>query len=50
MTGDPKRIEEVVARVDALVEPIEQYQFDPFNQEYQNSWHQVMKLGCLFII
>merc|ERR1712106_956534 len=43
VTGDPKRIEEVVARVDALVEPIVQYQFDPFNQEYQTSWHQVMK-------
>ena len=32
VTGDPKRIEEVVSRVDALVQPIEQYQFDPFNQ------------------
>ena len=43
MTGDPKRIEEVVSRVDALVNPLEQYQFNPFAQDCSSSWKKVMK-------
>ena len=43
MTGDPKRIEEVVARVDALVKPLEDYKFDPFAQDCAVSWKKVIK-------
>ena len=43
VTGDPKRIEEVVARVDALVNPLQQYQFNPFAQDCSSSWKKVMK-------
>jgi len=43
VTGDPKRIEEVVARVDALVKPLEDYKFDPFAQDCAVSWKKVIK-------
>ncbi|ESO91629.1 hypothetical protein LOTGIDRAFT_122204, partial [Lottia gigantea] len=41
VTGDPKRIEDVVYRVDALVFPIQQITFDPFSQKEQHQWHRL---------
>ncbi|XP_021370512.1 dynein heavy chain 10, axonemal-like isoform X1 [Mizuhopecten yessoensis] len=38
VTGDPKRIEEVLIRVDALVKPLEEVSFDPFVINYKGSW------------
>ncbi|XP_074640231.1 dynein axonemal heavy chain 10-like [Tubulanus polymorphus] len=42
VTGDPKRIEDVLKRVDALVRPLEEVSFDPFNIRHQASWKSVM--------
>uniref|UniRef100_A0A8C9TU55 Dynein axonemal heavy chain 10 n=1 Tax=Scleropages formosus TaxID=113540 RepID=A0A8C9TU55_SCLFO len=43
VTGDPKRIDEVIHLVDGLVVPIEQLSFDPFNIRKTGSWKLVMK-------
>ncbi|CAH1233746.1 DNAH10 [Branchiostoma lanceolatum] len=42
VTGDPKRIEDVLKRVDGLVEPVEEVSFDPFGLRHQNQWKGVM--------
>lgn len=43
MTGDPKRIDEVLHRVDCLVEPIEEVSFDPFDIRKMSNWKMVMQ-------
>ncbi|XP_052801261.1 dynein axonemal heavy chain 10-like isoform X3 [Mya arenaria] len=42
VTGDPKRIEDVLVRVDALVVPLEDVGFDPFSTRHASSWKSVM--------
>ncbi|XP_025020180.1 dynein heavy chain 10, axonemal, partial [Python bivittatus] len=42
VTGDPKRIDEVLYRVDGLVSPMEVLTFDLFNIRYANQWKLVM--------
>ncbi|XP_076453104.1 dynein axonemal heavy chain 10-like [Babylonia areolata] len=42
VTGDPKRIEDVLVRVGLLVEPIEQVIFDPFSQREKEQWRRLM--------
>uniref|UniRef100_A0A672KU77 Dynein heavy chain 10, axonemal-like n=1 Tax=Sinocyclocheilus grahami TaxID=75366 RepID=A0A672KU77_SINGR len=43
VTGDPKRIDEVLHRVNCLVEPIEEVSFDPFDIRKMSSWKMVMQ-------
>lgn len=43
VTGDPKRIEEVLLRVDNLVKPLQEVGFDPFEIQYKNSWKSQME-------
>uniref|UniRef100_A0AAY4CET6 Dynein heavy chain tail domain-containing protein n=1 Tax=Denticeps clupeoides TaxID=299321 RepID=A0AAY4CET6_9TELE len=43
VTGDPKRIDEVLHRVDSLVVPIEEINFDPFSIRKMGSWKMVMQ-------
>ncbi len=43
MTGDPKRIDEVLRRVNRLVEPIEEVSFDLFDIRKMSSWKMVMQ-------
>lgn len=43
VTGDPKRIEDVLKRVDALVKPIEEVNFDPFSIKHSIGWKNVME-------
>jgi dynein heavy chain len=43
VTGDPKRIEDVLKRVDALVKPLEEVTFDPFSLKHQSSWKSVIE-------
>lgn len=43
MTGDPKRIDEVLHRVNRLVEPIEEVSFDLFDIRKMSSWKMVMQ-------
>ncbi|XP_057295129.1 dynein axonemal heavy chain 10-like [Hydractinia symbiolongicarpus] len=43
VTGDPKRIDEVLTRVQALVVPFENVVFDPFTIRYANNWNTVME-------
>ncbi|KAK9522770.1 hypothetical protein VZT92_019216 [Zoarces viviparus] len=42
VTSDPKRIDEVLCKVDGLVLPIEDVSFDPFNICKMNSWKMIM--------
>ncbi|XP_078523750.1 dynein axonemal heavy chain 10 isoform X2 [Lissotriton helveticus] len=42
VTGDPKRIDDVIRRVDGLVIPMQTLTFDPFNIKYSNRWKAVM--------
>lgn len=42
VTGDPKRIEDVLKRVDGLVKPIENVGFDVFSLRHVASWRTVM--------
>ena len=42
VTGDPKRIEEVLVRVDNLVKPLEDVSFDPFIDKHKSAWNNVM--------
>ncbi|CAH3028713.1 unnamed protein product, partial [Porites evermanni] len=42
VTGDPKRIEDVLKRVDGLVKPIETIGFDAFSLRHAASWRNVM--------
>ena len=42
VTGDPKRIEEVLKRVSALVKPLADLTFDPFSVKSQLNWKNVM--------
>eukprot|EP00061_Rhincodon_typus_P013254 g39516.t1 len=43
VTGDPKRIDDVVKRVNDLVVPIEQLSFDLFNIRHTQMWKVVME-------
>ncbi|XP_053136194.1 dynein axonemal heavy chain 10 [Hemicordylus capensis] len=42
VTGDPKRIDEVLRRVDGLVSPMEVLNFEPFNIRSTTPWKLVM--------
>lgn len=43
VTGDPKRIDEVLHRVESLVLPIEGVDFDPFSICKMSSWKMIMQ-------
>ncbi|KAL6114194.1 dnah10 [Pungitius sinensis] len=43
VTGDPKRIDEVLSRVDSLVLPIEDVSFNPFEYCKMSSWKMIMR-------
>nr|XP_015221526.1 PREDICTED: dynein heavy chain 10, axonemal [Lepisosteus oculatus] len=43
VTGDPKRIDDVLRWVDSLVIPIEELSFDPFNIRKMGLWKVVME-------
>ncbi|KAG5844641.1 hypothetical protein ANANG_G00164650 [Anguilla anguilla] len=43
VTGDPKRIDDVLYCVDKLVTPIEELSFDPFDIRKMASWKEVMQ-------
>ncbi|XP_015274779.1 PREDICTED: dynein heavy chain 10, axonemal [Gekko japonicus] len=43
VTGDPKRIDEVLRRVDGLVSPMEILIFEPFNMRCSTQWRLVME-------
>ncbi|KAM9858629.1 dynein axonemal heavy chain 10 [Aulostomus maculatus] len=43
VTGDPKRIDEVLCSVENLVLPIEEVPFDPFNICKMSSWKMIMQ-------
>ncbi|XP_074525804.1 dynein axonemal heavy chain 10 [Halichoeres trimaculatus] len=43
VTGDPKSIDEVLCKVDALVSPLEVVDFNPFNICKMTSWKMVMQ-------
>ncbi|XP_005344424.1 dynein heavy chain 10, axonemal [Microtus ochrogaster] len=52
VTGDPKRIDDVLCRVDSLVTPMESLSFDPFSIKSSPYWKYVMddfKLEVLVI-
>lgn len=42
VTGDPKRIDDVLCRVDGLVTPMESLTFDPFSIKSSQYWKYVM--------
>ncbi|XP_006865538.1 PREDICTED: dynein heavy chain 10, axonemal [Chrysochloris asiatica] len=42
VTGDPKRIDDVLCRVDSLVSPMENLTFDPFSIKSAQYWKYVM--------
>ncbi|CAG5126036.1 unnamed protein product, partial [Candidula unifasciata] len=42
VTGDPARIEEVLLRVDKLVDPVENLSFDAFSQKEAHLWKRLM--------
>uniref|UniRef100_A0A8C0KP17 Dynein axonemal heavy chain 10 n=1 Tax=Canis lupus dingo TaxID=286419 RepID=A0A8C0KP17_CANLU len=42
VTGDPKRIDDVLCRVDSLVTPMENLAFDPFSIKSSQYWKYVM--------
>ena len=42
VTGDPKRIEDVLKRVDGLVLPIENVKAEPFELKSSSTWKTVM--------
>ena len=42
VTGDPKRIEDVLKRVDGLVKPIENVKAEPFELKSTGDWKTVM--------
>ncbi|XP_012518857.1 PREDICTED: dynein heavy chain 10, axonemal [Propithecus coquereli] len=42
VTGDPKRIDDVLCRVDGLVTPMESLTFDPFSIKSSHFWKYVM--------
>ncbi|KAG2470484.1 DYH10 protein, partial [Polypterus senegalus] len=43
VTGDPKRVDDVLGWVDSLVKPIEELTFDPFNHRQASLWKSVME-------
>ncbi|XP_063051673.1 dynein axonemal heavy chain 10 [Engraulis encrasicolus] len=43
VTGDPKRIDDVLGWVNSLVVPIQELNFDPFNIRKMGSWKMVMQ-------
>lgn len=42
VTGDPKRIDDVLNRVDGLIKPMENLTFDPFSITHSHQWKLVM--------
>lgn len=42
VTGDPKRIDDVLCRVDSLVTPMENLTFDAFSIKSSQDWKYVM--------
>ncbi|KXS21993.1 hypothetical protein M427DRAFT_494431 [Gonapodya prolifera JEL478] len=42
VTGDSQAIDEVIKRVDALVQPFVTVGFDIFNKKYNSQWHTLM--------
>lgn len=42
VTGDPKRIDDVLCRVDSLVTPMETLTFDPFSIKSAQYWKYVI--------
>lgn len=42
VTGDPKRIDDVLCRVNSLVTPMENLTFDPFSIKSSQYWKYVM--------
>ncbi|XP_073442216.1 dynein axonemal heavy chain 10 [Dendrobates tinctorius] len=42
VTGDPKRIDDVLHRVDGLIKPMEALSFDPFDIKYSQEWKLVI--------
>lgn len=42
VTGDPQQIDEVIKRVEALIIPFEQIQFDIFSKKFQSAWDSLM--------
>ncbi|XP_037633762.1 dynein heavy chain 10, axonemal [Sebastes umbrosus] len=49
VTGDPKRIDEVLCRVNGLVLPIEDVSFNPFNISKISSWKRIMRVFDLTV-
>ncbi|CAL8343019.1 unnamed protein product [Lota lota] len=43
VTGDPKRIDDVLRRVDRLVVPIQEVSFDPFSTQKRTPWNIIMR-------
>ncbi|XDV20914.1 hypothetical protein PO909_026119, partial [Leuciscus waleckii] len=43
VTGDPKRIDDVLHRVNCLAEPIEELTFDPFDIRKMSSWKMTIQ-------
>ena len=43
MTGEPKRIDDVIHKVDQLTEPIGQCQFDPFEPRHEIHWRDLIR-------
>lgn len=43
VTGEHKRIDDVLQRVDSLVVPIEELDFDPFNMCKKESWKKIIQ-------
>ena len=43
VTGDPKRIDDVLRRVELLVVPIEEVSFDPFSIQKRSRWNIIMR-------
>ncbi|KAM5191717.1 dynein axonemal heavy chain 10 [Mantella aurantiaca] len=43
VTGDPKRIDDVLNRVDGLIKPMENLTFDPFSIKHAQQWKLVME-------
>jgi dynein heavy chain len=50
VTGDPKSIEEVLERVEALKLPLVQVEFDPFDPRHQHDWKHMMQSFHLEVV
>lgn len=43
VTGQPERVDDVMRRVDSLVVPIEELDFDPFDIHKKEDWKKVIE-------